>query len=530
MRRVNTRSQARWTLLSLLLVSTMNAASADPVLITAVQKQDRATLQQLIEQKVDVNAPQADGATALHWAVHLSDLETVRLLIEAGSDVNVKNDFGVMPLTLASENGNAFIIDALLTAGADVNAPLLTGETPLMTAAYAGDVDTVGILLKHGANVNAKEPVREQTALMWAVGEKHPDVARALVEHGADINAVTKLGFTPLLFAAREGDLESAKLLLDKGVDVNKSVGEEGETGEAVDLSGHQDSSKLSALHVAVQRGHGDLAALLLDRGADPNYDVPGWTPLHWAVGTWETEMNGANGMTAPKGHEWDALRGVQEGKFELVKTLLEHGANPNAKLQATPARYGFTVTKQPKGSTPLGLAAFAGEGDIRRLLAEHGADMAISIESGKAPLLIAAGVDRSLSERAVSEEALLTAVQAAIELGANVNDTDSKGNTALHGAVSLRSIIIVQYLADAGGDVNAKDKEGRTPVNMAQYGRGEDLTKTPLAVLLRELSIPPALRDSMDQWEDTPEHVRNAVQALLTGKLHKRDEEGKEE
>jgi ankyrin repeat protein len=387
----------------------------------------------------------------------------------------------------------------------------------------------VGILLKHGANVNAKEPVREQTALMWAVGEKHPDVTRALIEHGADINAATKLGFTPLLFAAREGDLESAKLLLDKGVDVNISVGEEGETGEAVDLSGHQDSSKLSALHVAVQRGHSDLAALLLDRGADPNYDVPGWTPLHWAVGTWETELNGANGMTAPKGHEWDALRGVQEGKFELVKTLLEHGADPNAKLQGNPARYGFTVTKQPKGSTPLALAAFAGEGDIMRLLAEHGADMAASIESGKAPLLIAAGVDRFLAEWAVSEEALLTAVQAAIELGADVNDTDSGGNTALHGAVRIGATTIIQYLADAGADINAKNKEGRTPMNLARYSRGQKIEQSEVIDLLQELSIPPALRESINQWETVPGPATDAVVSLLTGRLHKQTEEGKQ-
>ncbi len=321
---------------------------ADQSLIGAVRKQDKSTIGKLLEQNVDVNAAQADGATALHWAVHRDDLETAKLLIDAGAKVDATNDFGVAPLSLACTNANAAIIETLLKAGADPNAALLTGETPLMTAAHTGDLEAVDVLLRHEANVNAKEPIRAQTALMWALGEKHTQVARKLIEHGADIHAATTLGFTPLLFAAREGDLEATKMLVDAGADVNTTAKDD-----------------LSALHVATLRGHGEVAALLLDRGADPNADGPGYTPLHWAAGTWETELNGANGIRAPADHEWNRMRGVQEGKLELVKALLDHGANPNARLKKNPARYGFTVTRQPVGSTPLSLAAFAGEAEI---------------------------------------------------------------------------------------------------------------------------------------------------------------------
>ncbi len=505
-----------WTLALLSIIGLSSAALADTgeqgdqSLIRAVRQQNRSAIAELLEQKIDVNAPQPDGATALHWAVHRNDQVTVKLLLAAGAKVDVTNDFGVTPLSLASTNGSAVVLEILLKAGADPNAALTTGETPLMTAAHTGDVDAVEVLLRHKADVNAKEPIREQTALMWAIGEKHTAVARKLLEYKDDINAATTLGFTPLLFAAREGDLEAARMLLDAGADANATA-----------------KDKLSALHVATVRGHGKIAALLLDRGADPNDAGPGYTPLHWAVGTWETEMNGANGMTAPKDHEWDRLRGVQAGKYELVKALLEHEADPNARLEKPPTRYGFTVTRQPKNSTPLTLAAFAGEAKIMRLLADHGADPSLKPQNGLSPLLIAAGVSRFRPENAVPEDNLLAAVKMAVELGADVNESDRGGNTAMHGAAWIRSKKIIQFLADKGADVNARNKKGQSPIYVAERdgrsaGSGPKLEHSEVADLLRALSVPLVVKKSIEEWGKMPRHVRAAVESLLRGELER--------
>lgn len=531
----NSRGQAYFIASFLLLVSSMNVASGDPVLIAAVKKQDTATARELIARNVDVNRTQADGATALHWAVHRDDLEIAKLLVKAGADVNKTNAFGVMPISLAATNRNASIIEILLNAGADANATLLTGETVLMRAAHTGDLDSVDILLKHGADINAMEPVRNQTALMWALAEKHAEVARRLIEQGADIHAKTTLRFTPLMFAAREGDLEATEILLDAGADVNAKALKMRDQRYLVGIAGEhlQDENGMAALHVATVRGHSEVAALLLEHGADPNYKGPGYTPLHWAAGTWETEMNGANGMTAPKGHEWDRMRGVQEGKYELVKALLEHGADPNALIEKTPSRLGFQVFKHKINETPLWLAAFACEPEIMRLLVDHGADMDLRSESGVSVLMIAAGVSRFRSEYIVPEERALETVKMALELGADVNETDPEGNTAMHGAAFIRSTKIVQFLADSGADVNALNEKGHSPIHVAEHdgrraGTGAEVEHSPVLELLRELSVPDAVKKSIEEWANIPRHVRDAIESLLSGELEKMKDEKK--
>jgi len=503
-----------WTLSLLSVVAlfstAMGESPGDQSLIKAVREQDKAAIASLLEKKVDVNARQADGATALHWAVHRDDHDTTKSLLESGAKVDSKNDLGVTPLSLACTNANAAIIETLVTAGADPNAALMTGETPLMTAARTGDLDSVDVLLRHKADINSKEPIRKQTALMWAIGEKHSGVAQKLVEYGADIHAATTLGFTPLLFAAREGDLQSTRLLLDAGADANTTT-----------------KDKLSALHVATVRGHGKVAALLLDRGADANADGPGYTPLHWAVGTWETEMNGANGMTAPKGHEWDRLRGVQEGKVELVKALLKHGADPNARLENPPTRYGFTVQRTARDSTPLTLAAFAGEAEIMQLLADHDADLSLRPKNGLSPLLTAAGVNRFRPENAVPEDNLLAAVKMAVALGADVNEKDRSGNTAMHGAAWIRSTKIIRFLASKGADVNALNKKKQSPIYIAEHdgrsaGSGPKLEKSAIADLLRELGASDVAKASSRRESVEESSPKKTVKAAVQKKTVK--------
>jgi len=464
--------------LSLCLVAAVDAACGNLSLIAAVRGQDGAAARELIAGNADVNAAQANGATALHWAVHRDDLEIANALIEAGADVNATIDIGVMPLSLACANGNESMAGLLLEAGADANATLMTGETVLMRAAYTGDIETVDVLLEHGADLNAMEPVREQTALMWALDRKRMAVVLRLVERGADIHATTTLGFTPLLFAARHGNTEAVELFLDAGADVNATA---------------QDN--LSALHVAVVRGHGDVAALLLEGGADPNVDAPGYTPLHWATGTWDTEMTGTNGMTAPKGHEWERLRGVQDGKFELVKALLEHGADPNAVLKENPKVWGYTIALPAKNSRPMALAAYAGEGDIMRLLAVHGADPSLRPVNDLTTLMLAVGASRIRWISRVSESDALEAVKAALELGADVNETNGAGNTALHEAAKVGSTQIVQFLVDNGANIDAKNKRGQIPMDIARYDAanagkpGNKGKRPPAGRLLQELS-----------------------------------------
>ena len=513
----NARKSASWILLSMCLVTTTVMASGDPLLIAAVREQDKAAVRELIARNVDVNVAQAGGATALHWAVHRDDLDTAALLIDAGANVNATNDLGIMPLSLACRNGNAPMVEILLRGGADSNATLTTGETVLMRAAHTGDLDSVTLLLKNGAAVDAKEPVWQQTALMWALGKRRTEIARRLVEHGADVHAPTQRGFTPLMFAARMGDLEASKLILDGGADINV-----------------ESSEKLTALHVATVRGHGDVAALLLDRGANPNADGPGYTPLHWAAGLWETNMTGANGMKPPKGHEWDQLRGVQEGKYELVKTLLEHGADPDARFQELPDHYGNGHTDPPKGSTSLAVAAFSGDVEMIRLLAEHGADPSSKSETGLTPLMIATGVSRDNRISSVTLDTSLEAARAVVELGVDVNETNAEGNTALHEAAKLGADAIVQLLANNGADPYAKNNEGKTPLEVAsrrkQTGAGPTAKNVPSTArkLLREFSVPKTLKKSMDEWSNLPRHIRDAVESLLQGELEKVDEQSK--
>lgn len=449
--------------------------SLDRVVSTA-KHQEKALLRTLLDGQADVNASQPDGATALHWASYWDDLEMVVWLIDAGARVNAANDLGVTPLSLACNNGNSSLIDTLLEAGADPNATPSSGETPLMTAARSGSHDAVKNLLSHGAKVNAKTPSKEQTALMWALSEKHLDVARTLIQQGADISARSRDGFTPLLFAAREGQLEGVRILLDAGADMN-------------DTSPHG-----SALLIATIRGHVPLAIFLLNRGADPNADDTGYTALHWAVGSWETEMTGPNGIVAPVNREWRMMVGLQEGKMELVKALLKRAADPNARLEKQPPRIGYTKENEvPIGATPFLLAAMAGDASVMRVLVDGGASPLLMSKDETTPLMMAAGVRRDLSESRVSESSSLEAVKLALELGADVNASNDEGDTALHGTARIKSDAIVRLLVEHGARVNVQNKQGQTPLFIAERyfhpGSPPLLVQTSTAALLRRLS-----------------------------------------
>ena len=463
-------------------------APMEPDLTTAVRAGDVARVRALIAAGTDVNVPQGDGATALHWAAHRNDPETAVLLIGAGADVDAANALGSTPLWLAATNGSAPIIARLLEAGANPNVTLRLGETPLMAAARGGSLPVVELLLAHGADPNAAEHERGQTALMWAAAQGHADVVRRLARQGADVHARSRVwhqlentagntntsgnfrmahgGSTPLLFAARNGDVETARALLQAGADVNDTA-----------------AARASALVIAAHSGHGPLAIHLLENGADPNAADAGYTALHAAI-----------------------LR----SEVALTEALLDHGADVNAVVEkGTPGRRfsaDYSIRHQAVGGNAFWLAARYGELWIARLLAERGADPHVSPANRMSSLKAAMGVSRNAREnrrnrvgapemeRADMERLTLELARTILDLGADVNQGDDRGNTPLHDAVRAGFASVVEMLAAHGADLDAMNDDGQTPLTLAESSlpvpgtNGLRATRPEIAARLREL------------------------------------------
>jgi ankyrin repeat protein len=464
-------------LLTCFVSATIAAERGQTQLADAVMNRDAALARALVKRG-HVDAKQPDGATALHWAAHWSDREIAALLIDAGADVNAVNDYGVTPLSLAATNANAPMISLLLAHGANANAALPSGETVLMTAAYTGNAAIVEALIRAGAAVNATEHTMGQAALMWALSQKHMSVVKVLIEHGADVHQRSESGFTPLLFAAREGDIDAARLLLARGVPVNEMA-----------------NDKSTALHIAVIRGQVPFAKFLLDEGADPNADGPGFTPLHWAAGIWETMFTHDyhDSPTANLG-EWNVLGGLPRStKAPMIEALLAKGADVNARLERSPPRFGYNLERAAFiiGATPFFLATLAGDTATMKLLLAHGADSKIGSVGGITPLMMAAGRGRVDDEAKTPESQQLEAVKLMLDLGADINASDSNGDTPLHCAVYAGLDSIVEYLIGHGAALNPTNKAGVTPLKAATDGfvsAGMLATRSSTAALLRRL------------------------------------------
>ena len=443
-------------------------AANDHRLADAAESKNNDALQTLLRRGPDVNATQADGSTALHWAVHWDDLEIVDQLIQAHADVNAANDYGATPLSLACTNGSAAMVDKLLTAGANPNSTMASGETPLMRCARTGSAAAVETLLAHKADVNASDKERGQTALMWAVAQKHPDVVEALIEGGADIDAHSTGGFTPLFFAARVGDTESAARLVAAGAKVNEA----GPGG-------------MTPLVLASASGQEDVGIFLLDKGADANArDGNGAAALHYAV---------FKGITALDGIRYANYveHLFRPDLMELAKALLAHGANPNVRLEKDP-RVGGSSGSLAVGATPFLLAAAAPDPEMMRLLADAGADGKIATESKLTPLMAAAGLARGQDFTADDKRLALEAAKIALELGSDVNAASEDGLTAMHGAALNGADGVVQFLADKGAKLDVRDKYQQTPLSIAT---GVRLPWIPYGDELGEI-IQPSTRD----------------------------------
>jgi len=410
-------------------------------LVDAVQRGDRGAIGQALRERADVNAPAADGATALHWAAYADDADLVDRLIRAGADARAANQYGVTPLSLACANGSLGIVDRLLEAGADPNGALPEGETPLMTAARAGSVAVVERLIASGADVNARERYRGQTALMWAAAQEHPAVIRVLVTHGADVDAQSTAGFPALVFAVRTGDRETVDVLLDTGAPIETAA---------------PDGS--SALIVAMVNAHYELALHLLERGADPKANRLGWTPLHTLA---RSRRPDTVAMPNPIG------RGTVDS-LTLAKALLDRGADPNARAtKAVPGVFTFLSTK---GATPLLLASQAVDVPLMRLLIERGADPALATDTGTTPLVAAAGIGYDEGRHTWwTESASLEAVTLLASRGARIDAVDIAGNTALHGAALTGANSVVRFLVEHGARLDVTNTDGLTPLSVAE-------------------------------------------------------------
>lgn len=447
--------------LTLLALAGITARAGDVRLVDAVEKQDKQTVAALLRQHIDVNARQPDGATALHWAVHWNDVALVDSLVRAGANMNAANDLGATPLYLACRQANGPLVEKLLEAGANPNAALPNGETAIMTAAASGSVQAVKALLDHGAQVDAKENDRGQTALMWAASQQHSEVVRLLIEHHADVDARSKTGFTPLLFAARAGDLESARVLLAAGARINDTTPDGTSPLLVASASVVAIASKDYRLNVSPS-DHEKLALFLLKKGADTSKtDGLGRTPLHAAVET---------------------------GKVELVKALLAHGADPNARMtkDESPLPGDYVARNGFVGASAFWVAARASDLNLMRILVAAGADPKLPNRDNVTPLMVAAGATQT-ENRLPPESQVLAGVKLCLDLGNDVNVAGRNGQTALHVAAALGEDDVIQFLFDHGAKLGAKDRLGHTALDVAVTNPSRPRPKT--AALLRKLA-----------------------------------------
>jgi len=476
------------------------AAGSEPPLVAAMKTGDVAAVRTLVERKVDINATEVDGTSALHWAVRAGDVSTTELLIRAGARVDTANRYGVTPLSLAARAGRGDLVGLLLTAGANVRtveATLPEGQTLAMLAAQTGSVDALKRVVTAGSNVNARETRTGTTALVWAASSNRADAVRALAEAGADLNIPSKVtsyphtqngvllsgveegvsyvgqtvlprgGWSAVMFAAREGATDAARALADAGADLNLL-----------------DPEGTSALIIAIINGHWDTASALIEKGADLNLaDIKGMTPLYAAIDMHTLGDTFGRPYPAPP---------VIEGSVPVIKMLLAKGANPNTRLKGPILKrvYDAGDGRLGEGATPFLRAARKCDVTVMKLLLDAGADSKLTQKSGNNALMLAAGAVTSGGDESqhVSEEQALAAIKIGIAAGIDVNDVNATGDTVMHTAATtsggLRSVI--QFLAGSGAKLDIKNKGDRTPLEAAERARQPNQDTI---ALLRKLS-----------------------------------------
>lgn len=476
------------------LFAAIAAAATPPTVIDAARSGDWSAVRSMVAaNKNAVNLTDLDGSTPLHWAVRADEREIVDVLLKAGARANVQDRLGVTPVFLAAMNADGAVIRKLLAAGANANEVEKTGETILMIATRSGDIDSVRALLEHGANPNTAEPQLQLTPLMLAAEAGFTDIVDALIKSGADIQTRTRTGAKParrlpcidatgcgshgvgivrggfpdkglqpatpgamsaLMYAAREGNIAAARLLLDAGASVNEA-----------------DKNDITPLFMAISNNHIPMARFLIERGANIHAkDWYGRTPLFAAV-----EIRNVDLHYVTFAHMVSAED--RKGTLDFIRTLLEKGVDPNIRVTEVPPLRswmyllgGSLAWVDFTGQTPFLLASLSGDVATMRLLLEHGADPKIATFGGTTPLMAAAGVNWVYNQTYTEgEPALLEAVKLCVELGMDVNATNSMGLSPLMGAANRGSDSIIQYLVSKGARLDAKDNVGRTPYNWAE-------------------------------------------------------------
>ena len=480
------------SLASLAILLSMPVFGSDSPLADAARAGAWDVVQDLVADGVDVGTEDLEGGQALHWSVRADELQVVDMLLEAGADPTAETRHGVSPLYLAARNGSAPMILKLIEAGVDADQLDRTGETVLMIATQSGDVEAVRILLENGAAVNATDPEFGQTPLMWAARDGHPDVVSTLLEGGADVHAVTRTGEPPdprlpcvnrtgcgshglgiirggmpergkrdptpgtttsLMYAAREGRLETVRLLIDAGADVN-----------AVDTNG------IASLLLSISNNHVDVARFLIERGADAHVvDWYGRTSLWTAIEMRNVDLHYTTFEHMLEAEDREALLG-------FIGELLELGVDPNIRIEETPPlrRWlyllgGSLAWVDFTGQTPFLLASLSGDISVMRLLLEYGADPLIPTYDGTTPLMAVAGINWVVNQTYTDWDSLLDAVKLCWELGMDVNDVNFMGLTALMGSANRGSDDVIEFLVEKGARLDARDNEGRTPLTWAQ-------------------------------------------------------------